>query len=117
MYWSEENPDAYFPRPRGYVALSGTNRELTAVNDRYMLLPSEEPHDRLHAAQEMDPQSVDRKPSRLLHGRESRHMVAHPLGLYRSRNGRHERRDAHLSMAEDLHVRRGCHILIKQAEP
>lgn len=36
MYWSEENPDAYFPRPRGYVALSGTNRELTAVNDRYM---------------------------------------------------------------------------------
>ena len=34
--WSEENPDAYFPRPRGYVALSGTNRELTAVNDRYM---------------------------------------------------------------------------------
>ena len=24
------------PRPRGYVALSGTNRELTAVNDRYM---------------------------------------------------------------------------------
>ena len=21
MYWSEENPDAYFPRPRGYVAL------------------------------------------------------------------------------------------------
>ena len=20
MYWSEENPDAYFPRPRGYVA-------------------------------------------------------------------------------------------------
>ena len=36
MYWSEENPDAYFPRPRGYVALSGTNRELTAVNDRYL---------------------------------------------------------------------------------
>ena len=36
MYWSEENPDAYFPRPRGYVAISGTNRELTAVNDRYL---------------------------------------------------------------------------------
>ena len=92
----------------------GRQRSLYA---EHPLLPSEEPHDRLHAAQEMDPQSVDRKPSRLLHGRESRHMVAHPLGLYRSRNGRHERRDAHLSMAEDLHVRRGCHILIKQAEP
>ena len=36
MYWSEENPDAYFPRPRGYTALQGTNRELTAVNDRYL---------------------------------------------------------------------------------
>ena len=36
QYWTEENPDAYFPRPRGYVALSGTNRELTATNDRYM---------------------------------------------------------------------------------
>ena len=34
--WSEENPDSYFPRPRGYVALQGTNRELTAVNDRYL---------------------------------------------------------------------------------
>ena len=34
--WSEENPDAYFPRPRGYVALQGTNRELTAVNDKYL---------------------------------------------------------------------------------
>ncbi|MCR5560641.1 MAG: TonB-dependent receptor [Bacteroidales bacterium] len=38
--WSPENPDAYFPRPRAYVAFdvsgeSGT-RELTAVNDRYL---------------------------------------------------------------------------------
>ncbi len=33
--WSESNPDAYFPRPRGYVALA-TNRELGAVNDRYL---------------------------------------------------------------------------------
>ena len=36
MYWSENNPDAYFPRPRGYVALRDANRELTAVNDRYL---------------------------------------------------------------------------------
>ena len=34
--WSPENPDAYFPRPRGYTALQGNNRELTAVNDRYL---------------------------------------------------------------------------------
>ncbi len=33
--WSESNPDAYFPRPRGYVALK-SNRELGAVNDRYL---------------------------------------------------------------------------------
>lgn len=33
--WSEENPDAYFPRPRGYVAMN-TSRELGAVNDRYI---------------------------------------------------------------------------------
>ncbi len=33
--WSEENPDAYFPRPRGYVALS-SGRELGTVNDRYL---------------------------------------------------------------------------------
>ena len=33
--WSEENPDAYFPRPRGYVALFD-NRELGAINDRYL---------------------------------------------------------------------------------
>ncbi|MEY8686349.1 TonB-dependent receptor [Bacteroides sp. AN502(2024)] len=37
--WSEDNPDAYFPRPRAYVAfdnLSNQNRELTAANDRYL---------------------------------------------------------------------------------
>lgn len=33
--WSEENPDAYFPRPRGYVAMS-SGRELGTVNDRYL---------------------------------------------------------------------------------
>ena len=33
--WSEDNPDALYPRPRGYVAL-GTNRELGAVNTRYL---------------------------------------------------------------------------------
>ena len=33
--WSEDNPDAYFPRQRGYVALS-SSRELGAVNDRYL---------------------------------------------------------------------------------
>lgn len=35
-YWTEENPNAYFPRPRGYTALSGSRRQLTAVNDRYL---------------------------------------------------------------------------------
>lgn len=36
--WSEDNPDAYYPRPRGYVAHSGGGgvRELVAVNDRYL---------------------------------------------------------------------------------
>lgn len=37
--WSEDNKDAYFPRPRGYVAYSGNyshNAELTAINDRYL---------------------------------------------------------------------------------
>ena len=34
--WSEENPDAYFPRPRAYVAGVGANRELTTPNDRYL---------------------------------------------------------------------------------
>lgn len=33
--WSEDNPDAYFPRPRGYVALM-ENRELVVLNDRYL---------------------------------------------------------------------------------
>ncbi len=37
--WSEGNTDAYYPRPRGYVAYSGNyshNAELTAINDRYL---------------------------------------------------------------------------------
>lgn len=34
--WSEDNPNAYFPRPRAYVAGVGDNRELTTVNDRYL---------------------------------------------------------------------------------
>ncbi len=33
--WSEENTDAYFPRPRGYVVL-GSNRELAVVNTKYL---------------------------------------------------------------------------------
>lgn len=33
--WSEENPDAYFPRPRGYVAMNA-NRPLGVTNDRYL---------------------------------------------------------------------------------
>lgn len=33
--WSEENPNSYFPRPRGYIALK-TNRTLGATNDRYL---------------------------------------------------------------------------------
>ncbi|GLL54289.1 hypothetical protein KUBF_19510 [Bacteroides finegoldii] len=33
--WSEENTDAYFPRPRGYVALNN-NRELAVVNNKYL---------------------------------------------------------------------------------
>ena len=35
MFWSEENPDAYYPRPRGYTALN-SNRQLTVNNDRYL---------------------------------------------------------------------------------
>ncbi len=35
MIWSEDNPDSYLPRPRGYVAL-GSNRELTVPSDRYL---------------------------------------------------------------------------------
>ncbi len=33
--WSEDNPDAYFPRPRAYAAF-GKNDELGTVNDRYL---------------------------------------------------------------------------------
>ena len=33
--WSVENPDAYFPRPRGYVAMNA-NRPLGVANDRYL---------------------------------------------------------------------------------
>ena len=33
--WSEENPDAYFPRPRAYAAFK-SNDMLGAVNDRYL---------------------------------------------------------------------------------
>jgi hypothetical protein len=33
--WSEENPDAYYPRPRGYIAMNA-NRPLGVVNDRYL---------------------------------------------------------------------------------
>lgn len=36
MYWTEDNKDAYYPRPRGYVATNTYDRELTAVNDRYL---------------------------------------------------------------------------------
>ncbi len=35
MIWSEDNPDAYYPRPRGYSALN-SNSPLTVVNDRYI---------------------------------------------------------------------------------
>ena len=34
--WSPDNPDAYFPRPRAYIAGVGVNRALTTVNDRYL---------------------------------------------------------------------------------
>jgi len=34
--WAEDNTDAYFPRPRGYVALSSGTRELNQVNSRYL---------------------------------------------------------------------------------
>lgn len=33
--WSEDNPNSYFPRPRGYIAMK-TNRTLGATNDRYL---------------------------------------------------------------------------------
>lgn len=35
MYWTEEHKDAYFPRPRGYTAITA-NSELITVNDRYL---------------------------------------------------------------------------------
>src|SRR5690606_16732372 len=34
-YWTEDNPDAYWPRYRGYTAL-GTNRSLGAPQTRYL---------------------------------------------------------------------------------
>ncbi|MBP5397039.1 MAG: TonB-dependent receptor [Bacteroidales bacterium] len=34
--WSPENPNAYFPRQRGYVAGVGAGRELTTTNDHYL---------------------------------------------------------------------------------
>ena len=33
--WSEENPNAFYPRPRGYVAMNA-NRPLGVANDRYL---------------------------------------------------------------------------------
>lgn len=33
--WSEENPDAYFPRPRAYIAMKAP-RALATVNNRYL---------------------------------------------------------------------------------
>lgn len=33
--WSEDNPNAYFPRPRGYIAYA-KNGPLGSVNDRYL---------------------------------------------------------------------------------
>ena len=34
--WSEDNPDAYFPRPRGYAALNATGGSLYYTNSRYL---------------------------------------------------------------------------------
>lgn len=34
--WSEDNPDAYFPRPRGYIALNNSNRSLGVANSKYL---------------------------------------------------------------------------------
>ena len=33
--WSEDNPDSFFPRPRGYIAMKN-GRSLGTVNDRYL---------------------------------------------------------------------------------
>jgi TonB-linked SusC/RagA family outer membrane protein len=35
-YWTADNPDAYFPRYRGYAALNSQNRELVVVQTRYL---------------------------------------------------------------------------------
>ena len=35
LVWSEENPDAYFPRPRGYIAMNNS-RSLGATNTKYL---------------------------------------------------------------------------------
>lgn len=34
--WTEDNPNAYFPRPRGYVAFNSGVRELNVVNTKYI---------------------------------------------------------------------------------
>lgn len=34
--WSEKNPNAYFPRPRAYVAGVRAGRELSTVNNKYL---------------------------------------------------------------------------------
>lgn len=34
--WSEDNPNAYFPRYRGYSALQGSDRELSVIQTRYL---------------------------------------------------------------------------------
>ena len=34
--WSEDNPDAYFPRPRGYIAMNASNRSLGVPSNRYL---------------------------------------------------------------------------------
>lgn len=34
--WSEENPNAYFPRPRGYIALNASNRSLGVPSTKYL---------------------------------------------------------------------------------
>jgi TonB-linked SusC/RagA family outer membrane protein len=35
-YWTPDNPNAYFPRYRGYEALNSANRELVVVQTRYL---------------------------------------------------------------------------------
>jgi TonB-linked SusC/RagA family outer membrane protein len=34
--WTKENPNAYFPRPRGYVAMNSANSELGHINTKYL---------------------------------------------------------------------------------